>query len=88
MQPENGEHWEKKEQPGRLVLPGPVALRLNGLLKIRHTLQPLFSCSPPSPLFHFIVLIKYTAGLFGEEEGVFLFHFLEGASRILSQSGL
>lgn len=30
-----------------LLLLGPVALRLNGLLKKRHTLQTLFSCSFP-----------------------------------------
>lgn len=37
----------KTEHFGFLVLLGPVALRLNGLLKKRHTLQPLFSCSFP-----------------------------------------
>lgn len=85
-----GKWWilGRMDQSGLLLLPGTVALRLNGLLKIRHDLQPVFSPFSPSPLFHFIVLIKSTAGLFGEEEGLFPFHFLEGAFRIWAHSGL
>lgn len=59
----------KSEQPGLHLLPCPIAPRLNGLLEIRRTLQPLFSCSSTSPLFHFIVLIKSTPGLREGEEG-------------------
>lgn len=47
-----------------------------------------FSISSHSPLFHFIVLIKSTALLYGKETGELAYHFLEDASHILAQWGL
>lgn len=66
-----------------LVFPGAAA---NKASTSNH--HPFFSLSSHFPLFHFIVLIKSTALLYGKEAGVVPYHFLEDASHILAQWGL
>lgn len=85
---ENGEYWERRSTLAFLSCWAPLLSDLMGCWKKGTLFNHFFLVPFPYPLFHFIVLIKSTAGLFGEEEGVFPFHFLEAASWIVAQSGL
>lgn len=77
----------KTERPD-LLLPGPVALRVNGLLKISPTLQPLLSLFLSLSIVPLRCFNQVHCQIIRRRGGVFPFHFLEGASQILAHSGL